>query len=78
MFFLDFFSPLTFPVLQDDILVYFTQNKYNMDKIVHIFFNQTWKSGQFTRTTCATKFCFPIKIYFVVGKILGEVKGAFP
>lgn len=49
-----------------------------MDKIVHIFFNQTWKSGQFTRTTCATKFCFPIKIYFVVGKILGELKGAFP
>lgn len=54
MFFLDFFSPFTFPVLQDDILVYFTQNKYNMDKIVHIFFDQTWKSGQFTGTTYAT------------------------
>lgn len=49
-----FFSPFTFPVLQDDILVYFTQNKYNMDKIVHIFFDQTWKSGQFTGTTYAT------------------------
>lgn len=43
-----------------------------MDKIVHIFFNQTWKSG-----LCYQQFCFPIKIYFVA-KTLGELKGVFP